>query len=205
VLETIAAYPHLGKQIHLPLQSGDDKVLIRMNRSYRLEDYRRVVESIRRILPGATLFTDIIVGFCGETEEQFEATRAAMREFRYNMAYIAAYSPRPGAASSRWADDVSGEEKKRRLHELSEELKATSTAANRALVGSTVRALVTGPDRKRGFLAARTEGRIPARLPAVAGLAPGGMVTLRVSRAAALSLEGEEAAGAREAALAVRP
>jgi tRNA-2-methylthio-N6-dimethylallyladenosine synthase len=203
VLDTIAAYPHLGKQIHLPLQSGDDKVLIRMNRSYRLEDYRRVVEAIRRILPGATLFTDIIVGFCGETDAQFEATRAAMREFRYNMAYVAAYSPRPGAASSRWADDVGHEEKKRRLHELSEELKVTSAAANRALVGSTLRALVTGPDRKPGFLAGRTEGRIPARLPAADGLAPGSLLDLRVTRASALSIEGEAAGSrAREAAVA---
>jgi tRNA-2-methylthio-N6-dimethylallyladenosine synthase len=206
VLETIAACPHLGKQIHLPLQSGDDKVLIRMNRTYRLEGYRAVVESIRRILPTATLFTDIIVGFCGETEAQFQATRAAMREFRYNMAYIAAYSPRPGAASSRWGDDVPHEEKKRRLHELSEELKLTSGAANKAMVGSTVRVLVTEPDRRPGFVSGRTEGRIPVRLPALRGHVPGRLLDMRVTSASALSIEGEAAAPlAREAALAVRP
>jgi len=74
VLETIAEYPTLARQIHLPIQSGDDKVLIRMNRNYRLAGYRRVVESIRKILPDATLFTDIIVGFSGETEDQFQRT-----------------------------------------------------------------------------------------------------------------------------------
>jgi tRNA-2-methylthio-N6-dimethylallyladenosine synthase len=206
VLETIAAYPHLGKQIHLPLQSGDDKVLIRMNRNYRLDDYRAVVASIRRILPTATLFTDIIVGFCGETEAQFEATRAAMREFRYNMAYVAAYSPRPGAASSRWSDDVPHDEKKRRLHELSEELKLTSAAANQALVGATVRVLVTEPDRKPGFMSGRTEGRVPVRLPAARAHAPGRLLDMRVTRASALSIEGEAALPLpREAALATLP
>ncbi len=191
VLQTIAAFPSLGKQIHLPLQSGDDEVLERMNRGYRLEDYRRVVESIRRILPAATLFTDIIVGFCGESEAQFEATRAAMREFRYNMAYIAAYSPRPGALSSRWSDDVPHEEKQRRLHELSEELKRTSRAANQSLVGSTLRVLVTGRARKPGYAAGHTEGRIPVRLPAVPAASAGSLLDVRVTAAAALSIEGE--------------
>jgi len=188
VIATIAAYPHLGRQIHLPLQSGDDKVLIRMNRNYRLDDYRGVVETIRRALPSATLFTDIIVGFCGETEAQFQATRDAMREFRYNMAYIAAYSPRPGAASSRWADDVPHEEKKRRLHELSEELKVTAAAANRALIGSDVRVLVTEPDRKPGFVSGRTEGRIPVRLPDAGRLTPGSLLDMRVTRASSPGL-----------------
>ncbi len=94
VIQTVAEYPCLAKQIHLPLQSGDDKVLIRMNRNYRVDEYRAVVQSIRALLPGATLFTDIIVGFTGETEEQFENTRKAMREFQYNMAFVAMYSPR---------------------------------------------------------------------------------------------------------------
>ena len=73
-----------------------------------MDRYRSVVSDIRAILPDATLFTDIIVGFSGETREQFENTAKAMREFRYDMAYIAQYSPRPGAASSRWEDDVPG-------------------------------------------------------------------------------------------------
>ena len=93
-LKVIAEYPCLAKQIHLPLQSGDDKILIRMNRNYMLEQYRDTVRTIREILPSSTLFTDIIVGFSGETEGQFENTRAAMREFAYNMAYVAMYSPR---------------------------------------------------------------------------------------------------------------
>jgi tRNA-2-methylthio-N6-dimethylallyladenosine synthase len=92
---------------------------------------------------------------------------------------------------------VRHEEKKRRLAELSEELKATAHAANRALVGSTLRVLVTGPDRRPGFVAGRTEGRIPVRLPAERRTAPGALLDLRVTGAQALSIEGE----AREAAL----
>ncbi len=95
-LRVIAGHRSLARQIHLPLQSGDDRVLVRMNRSYQMDDYRRTVARIREILPDATLFTDIIVGFSGETEEQFENTRRAMGEFAYNMAYVAMYSPRRG-------------------------------------------------------------------------------------------------------------
>ena len=83
VLERIAEYDSLATQIHLPMQSADDKVLIRMNRNHRLDQYRAVVDNIRTMLPAATLFTDIIVGFCGETEEQFERTRRAMEEFAF--------------------------------------------------------------------------------------------------------------------------
>jgi tRNA-2-methylthio-N6-dimethylallyladenosine synthase len=191
LLETMAAYPALADQIHLPIQSGDDKVLIRMNRNYRLDQYRKVVGDIRAILPNATLFTDIIVGFTGESEAQFENTRKAMREFEYNMAYVAMYSPRPGAASSRWADDIPLEEKKRRLHLLSEDLHLTAGAYNRNLIGRTVRVLVTGPDRKPGFLSGRTEGRIPVRLPASADTAVGQFVDVTVTAAQTLSVAGE--------------
>ena len=194
VLQAMAAHPSLAKQVHLPLQSGDDKVLIRMNRNYRLDRYRRIVEQIRRILPQATLSTDVIVGFTGETGQQFEQTRRAMREFRFNMAYVAAYSPRPGAASSRWADDVPAAVKKERVRILSEELQRSAGAYNAALVGSTQPVLVEGPARRAGYLTGRTEGRVIVRFPAHAGLTPGRIVPVRVTGAAPLSVEGEPAA-----------
>src|SRR5690606_12619821 len=84
VIEVIAQYKVLGKQIHWPMQSGDDKVLMHMNRKHNMEKYRHIVQTIRRLIPQATLFTDIIVGFTGETEEQFENTRLAMEEFKFN-------------------------------------------------------------------------------------------------------------------------
>ncbi|MBT3273138.1 MAG: radical SAM protein, partial [Spirochaetales bacterium] len=191
VIEVIGEYECLGKQIHLPLQSGDDKVLIRMNRSHGLDEYRRSVDAIREIIPQATLFTDIIVGFPGETEEQFEATRAAMREFQYNMAYIAMYSPRPGARSARWDDDISHDEKKRRLHKLSDELKAMSLNYNKTLIGTTQRVLVGGKDRKDGFLTGKTEGRIIVRFPSSDPDLIGQFINVAVSSAAAMSVAGE--------------
>ncbi|TVQ99183.1 MAG: MiaB/RimO family radical SAM methylthiotransferase [Spirochaetaceae bacterium] len=200
VIDVIAEYPCLGKQIHLPMQSGDDKVLIRMNRNYRIDGYRRVVEAIRRTIPEATLFTDIIVGFTGETEAQFQNTVSAMREFAFNMAYVAMYSPRPGAASSRWADDVPLDEKKRRLHLLSEVLQETSGAYNRNLVGSRVRVLVDGTDRKPGFVSTKTEGRLIVRVadpgadaadgtPAGRGIV-GSLLDVEITAASPLSMEG---------------
>ncbi|MFW5695393.1 MAG: MiaB/RimO family radical SAM methylthiotransferase [Alkalispirochaeta sp.] len=191
VLETIAEYPTIGKQIHLPIQSGDDKVLIRMNRNYRVSGYRKVVESIRRILPEATLFTDIIVGFSGETEEQFQRTREAMEEFQYNMAYIAMYSPRPGAASSRWKDDISQDEKKRRLHVLTDVLQASGLAYNRHLLGRTIPVLVDGYDRQPGYLSAKTEGRIPVRIPDPGYPMIGTFASVKVTDCRPLSIYGE--------------
>ncbi|MGO9310174.1 MAG: MiaB/RimO family radical SAM methylthiotransferase [Spirochaetia bacterium] len=189
-LRVIAGHRSLARQIHLPLQSGDDRVLVRMNRSYQMDDYRRTVASIREILPDATLFTDIIVGFSGETEEQFENTRRAMGEFAYNMAYVAMYSPRPGAASAHWPDDVPHEEKSRRLRVLSEELSRTSSAYNRGMIGREVRLLVEGPDRREGFLAGRTEGRIPVRFKSTDLSLVGRFVNVRIMTTAPLSMEG---------------
>jgi len=194
VVQVIADYPCLAKQVHLPLQSGDDKVLIRMNRNYMVDQYRERVATIRDLLPQATLFTDIIVGFSGETEEQFENTRAAMREFQYNMAYVAMYSPRPGAASYHWPDDIPREEKNRRLHELSKELATSSSAYNRRMIGGTYRVLVEGPDRKPGYLSAKTEGRITVRFQSEERALIGQFVDVTITSAAALSVQGELAA-----------
>ena len=191
VLEVIAAYPHLAKQIHLPLQSGDDKVLLRMNRNYGIDRYCAVVDEIREHLPGATLFTDIIVGFPGETAEQHERTKSAMLEFRYNMAYIAMYSPRPGTRSSRLPDDVPHEEKKRRLQDLSLVLKEISLEHNRSLLDSAQTVLVSGRDRDPRYLSGRTEGKVIVRFAADDGDLIGTFQDVHISKAAAMSVEGE--------------
>lgn len=191
VIEAIAKYPCLAKQIHLPVQSGDDHVLLRMNRKHSMEKYRHIVHTIKRLIPEATLFTDIIVGFTGETDEQAENTRKAMEEFKYNMAYIAQYSVRPGAASSRWEDDVPHEVKKHRYHILTEELMKHSLEYNKTLIGKKIRVLVRGADRKEGYLSALTEGRIVVRFPSADHSLTGNFVDIVVSSAAALSIEGE--------------
>lgn len=191
VIEVIAQYPNLAKQIHLPMQSGDDKVLMRMNRKHNMEKYRHIVQTIRRIIPQATLFTDIIVGFTGETDEQFENTRKAMEEFKFNMSYTAMYSPRPGATSHRWDDDVPHEVKKQRLHVLTEELRKHNLVFNRNLIGKTVRVLVRGTDRKEGFLSALTEGKLIVRFASDDKNLIGQFADVKITSTSDFSMEGE--------------
>lgn len=191
VIETIASYRVLAKQIHLPMQSGDDKVLMRMNRKHNMQKYREIVQSIRRLIPEATLFTDIIVGFTGETEEQFENTRKAMEEFRFNMSYTAIYSPRPGAVSHRWEDDVPLDEKKRRLHVLTEELRKHNLLNNSQYSGKSVRVLVRGYDRKEGYLSALTEGKLIVRFASENESLIGQFVDIKVTSVSDFSMEGE--------------
>ena len=190
VIEMVAKYPHLAKQIHLPVQSGDDMVLRRMNRNHSMEKYRQIVSTIKRLIPQATVFTDIIVGFAGETDTEFENSRNIMQEFKYNMAYIAQYSPRPGATSSRWEDDVTKETKKERYHNLTHELMRYSEEYNNNLIGKTLRVLVRGKDRKEGYLSAYTEGRIVARFASGNDNLIGKFVDITIISAAALSIEG---------------
>ena len=191
VIEVIAAYDCLAKQIHLPMQSGDERVLIKMNRRHSMDKYRRIVADIRELIPQATLFTDIIVGFTGEGEAEFLNTVAAYEEFKFNMAYIAMYSPRPGAASFRWEDEVTSDDKKERLQRLSDVLKICSHEYNESLLGKTMRVLINGTDRKTGFSTGLTEGKIIVRLDHHDDSLMGKIISVKITSAANLSLSGE--------------
>lgn len=191
VIEAIADYDCLAKQIHLPVQSGDEKLLHRMNRNHSIEDYLKIVDDIRELLPSATLFTDIIVGFSGETDEQLENTAKLMEEVRFNMAYIARYSPRVGARSARWEDDISLTLKSERLAQLTGILKRTSLAHNETLVGQTRRVLVERADKRmEGALASRTEGKLPIRILEAPEELIGTFQDVEIISAAELSLTG---------------
>ena len=190
IIEVMAQYDCLAKQIHIPIQSGDDIMLQRMNRHHNLERYRHIIQTIRRVLPTATIFTDIIVGFTHESEEEFENTRKAMEEFKYNMAYIAQYSVREGAVASKWEDDVPKEVKRQRYHRLTEELMKHSLVYNQALVGTTVKMLVEDFDRKNGYLTGHTEGKIVIRFASKDESLIGQIVNVKVISATALSIEG---------------
>ena len=191
VIEVMAQYDCLGKQIHIPIQSGDDNMLQRMNRHHNLETYRHIIQTIREKLPTATIFTDIIVGFTHETEEEFENTRKAMEEFKYNMAFIAQYSVRPGAVASEWDDDVPKEVKRERYHRLTEELMKHSLVYNQGLIGKTVKMLVESQDRKNGYLTGHTEGKIVIRFASRDKNLIGQIVNVKVTSASPLSIEGE--------------
>jgi tRNA-2-methylthio-N6-dimethylallyladenosine synthase len=192
VIEAIADYDCLAKQIHLPVQSGDEKLLRRMNRNHNTDDYLKIVDDIRELLPTATIFTDIIVGFSGETDEQLENTAELMLMVKFNMAYIAKYSPRVGARSSRWEDDVSPQQKSERLARLTEVLKRTSHAHNEAMVGKVFRVLVERADmRMAGALAARTEGKLPVRILDAPEELIGTFQNVEITSASELSLAGK--------------
>ncbi len=191
VLEAMAKYSCLAKQIHLPLQSGDNEILKKMNRNHTLAEYRVIVDNIRRLLPEATLFTDIIVGFTDEDDDNFENTRRAMEEIGYNMAYIATYSPRPGAVSSRWDDKVSMDEKKKRLHILSDVFIRSATKFNEKLVGRTIPVLVTGKSRDGKRWTGLTEGKINIHFASDMEVKVGDFADIKVTENTGISLGGE--------------
>lgn len=142
LIKTIAAHDKLTHNIHLPVQAGSDNVLRRMNRLYSVEHYLERLHKIRSLIPDAMITTDIIVGFCGETGEEFEQTKKVMEDAKYAVAYIAQYSPRVGTVSARMPDDVLREEKVRRFDTLHSVLEKTALEQHKALLGTKQRMLV---------------------------------------------------------------
>src|SRR5579864_6366696 len=120
MIERMAALPKVCEHLNIPVQAGDDAVLKRMKRGYTLDEYRSRIERVRTLWPGISLSTDIIVGFCGETEREFQHTLDLLEETRFDVVHVAAYSPRPGTLAARWEDDIPLPEKKRRLHAVEE-------------------------------------------------------------------------------------
>lgn len=130
LIDTIAKNPKISRHMHLPVQSGDSEVLKRMNRWYSREEYLTLVQKLRARIPGITISTDIIVGFCGETETQFQNTVALAREVGFTKAYIAMYSDRPiTAAHKAYTDNLPHTEKKRRWEILEELINKTNLRA----------------------------------------------------------------------------
>jgi tRNA-2-methylthio-N6-dimethylallyladenosine synthase len=155
ILQAVAELPKVCEQIEVPVQAGDDTVLARMRRGYTRDEYRRLISHIREMVPRAAIHTDIIVGFPGETAEQFQRTYDLLAELRMDMAHLAMYSPRPGTVSARrMADDVAPDEKKRRWQALDELQAQVVGEINRRLLGERVEVLVE--DRHKGKWRGRT-------------------------------------------------
>ncbi|MYD09016.1 MAG: tRNA (N6-isopentenyl adenosine(37)-C2)-methylthiotransferase MiaB [Chloroflexi bacterium] len=155
LLKTVAELPRVMPHIEVPIQAGDDDVLARMRRGYTADQYRKLVDKIRRIIPQVAIHTDIIVGFPGETREQFMRTYRVLEELKLDKAHLARYSPRPQTVSQRrMADDVPDAEKRER-HKLLEELQARVVAEiNSQYLGQAVEVLVE--EKHRGRWRART-------------------------------------------------
>jgi tRNA-2-methylthio-N6-dimethylallyladenosine synthase len=143
LLEAVAELPKVCEHIEVPVQAGDDEVLSRMRRGYTANDYRRLIERIRARLPGCSIATDVIVGFPGETEQQFQRTYDLLAELQLDVAHLARYSPRPNTLAARQLPDDVPEDEKMRRFRLLEELQASIAARIHAgLVGRSLEVLV---------------------------------------------------------------
>jgi tRNA-2-methylthio-N6-dimethylallyladenosine synthase len=153
LLDAVAELPKVCEHIEVPVQAGDDDVLKNMRRGYTVDDYRRLIDTIRRKLPGASIATDIIVGFPGETEAQFRKTYDLMEELKLDVMHLARYSPRPQTVAQRTLqDDVPEAAKLRRFQELEQLHERVSAEINRGYLDQTVEVLVESrhKDKWRG-------------------------------------------------------
>jgi len=149
VLEVMAKYKNICKYIHLPVQSGNSDVLKRMNRGYTREWYLNRIDAIKRIVPDAFISTDIITGFCGETEEEHQDTLSLMKEVGYEFSYMFFYSERPKTLAERkFEDDIPLEVKKRRLTEVQSMQAVLAETANEKTVGKTYEVLIEGISKR---------------------------------------------------------
>jgi len=149
LIDAMAACPSVCEALHLPVQSGDDAVLRRMGRQYTIAHYRERLDRIRAAVPGIAVSTDVIVGFCGETEVQYAATLDLLHAVRYDQVFAAAYSPRPGTPASRLPDDVPAAVKRERLNRLLAAQEEIGFARNRERIGSSASVLVDAVARAR--------------------------------------------------------
>ena len=156
LFDTIAKYPRIAKQFHLPFQSGNDRVLKAMNRHYNREEYLKLAHYGRQIMPELVLTSDVIVGFPGETEEEFEDTISLIEDVRYDALFTFIFSPRAGTPAAKMDDPTPKEEKNRRFDRLCAVQNRISLEIHQGYVGKTVRVLCDGRDKD--LLTARTEG-----------------------------------------------
>ncbi len=201
LIAALADCPSVCEHLHLPVQSGDDAVLRRMGRQYTIEHYRERLDRIREAVPGITISTDVIVGFCGETEDQFERTLALLEDVRYDQVFAAAYSPRPGTPATKLADDVPPDVKRRRLNQLLAVQERIGLERNRGWLDREVEVLVDalapprthdhdGPGIDRGpRVSGRTRGNKLVHLPGDVSLL-GQDVHVRIDHAGPYALRG---------------
>jgi tRNA-2-methylthio-N6-dimethylallyladenosine synthase len=181
----------LAPHVHLPVQSGSDRVLAAMKRGYTALEYRSIVRRLRAARPDISLSSDFIVGFPGESEADFAATLKLAREANFDASFVFVYSPRPGTPAADLPDDTPREEKIARLQRLQEVLEGQARAVSEAMVGSTQRVLVEGFSRKlQSELQARTGNNRVVNFPGAPALI-NTYVDLRITAALSHSLRGE--------------
>jgi tRNA-2-methylthio-N6-dimethylallyladenosine synthase len=184
VLETIAKYDNICNYIHLPVQSGNSRVLDLMNRTYTREWYLNRIDAIRRIIPTCSISTDIISGFCSETEEEHQDTLSMMELVKYEFAYMYSYSERPGTpAAKKFPDDIPEEEKQRRLREIIDLQQDNSFYRAQKRVGKTEKVLIEGLSKKSKLdFCGRSDHNHMVIFPVKEGFKPGDYVDVLVER-----------------------
>ncbi len=190
LVEAYGRLPKLMPYVHLPMQSGSDRILKAMNRPYSASRYKEIVDALRAVTPDMYFSTDIIVGFPGETEEDFQETKALFEACNFDMAYIFKYSIRTGTVAEELEDQLSDEVKERRNQELLDVLRANSGRRNQSLVGTTQDVLLEGPDKTGAHFTGRTPGNRVVIVDADPRLV-GEVVQVKINRATVSTLYGD--------------
>jgi tRNA-2-methylthio-N6-dimethylallyladenosine synthase len=191
LIDAHAELPGLAPHVHLPVQSGSDRILAAMKRGYTALEYRSLVRRLRKARPEVSLTSDFIVGFPGETASDFEATLRLVQDLAFDASFSFLYSPRPGTPAAELPDPVPQAQKLERLQRLQAQLDAQAAAVSEAMVGSTQRVLVEGPSKKNpAELAGRTGNNRVVNFPGRADPAAA-FADVRITGALAHTLRGE--------------
>jgi tRNA-2-methylthio-N6-dimethylallyladenosine synthase len=183
-----ARLPQLAQHVHLPVQSGSDRVLAAMKRGYSALEYKSIVRRLRRACPQISITSDFIVGFPGETDEDFRQTLQLAQSMQFDGSYCFIYSQRPGTPAAALPDDVPAEVKNERVRTLQAQVDAQADAVSRAMIGSRQRVLVTGPSKRDASeLAARTSNNRVVNFPGAARLI-GTLIDVEITEARAHTL-----------------
>jgi tRNA-2-methylthio-N6-dimethylallyladenosine synthase len=196
LIERMANLPKVCEHLNIPVQAGDDALLKRMKRGYTLEEYCERIDRVRELWPRISLSTDVIVGFCGETEEEFQHTLDLLERIRFDVVHVAAYSVRPGTVAARWEDDVPLTEKKRRLHAVEDVQAKIALDINQQYLGNLDEVLIEEENISRSqkqwrgrnranklvFFPQSEEEHLSPRI--------GDVVTVRIERVTPWSLQG---------------
>ncbi len=196
LIGVLASNPKVSRYLHLPFQSGSDSILQRMHRRYTGGEYRDLISRLRNAVPDINLSTDVIVGFPGETDADFEQTLDLLRDIRFGQVFAFAFSPRPKTPAARYGEQIDESTKKERLHRLFELTEGISRELNGRLVGSVVPVLIDGDSRRgdRQWQGRGEDNRV-VNFPKNGHFQIGDIVQVRITRAGAHSLVGELDAG----------
>ncbi|HEY2720166.1 MAG TPA: tRNA (N6-isopentenyl adenosine(37)-C2)-methylthiotransferase MiaB [Chitinophagaceae bacterium] len=194
VLQTIAKHENICRYIHLPVQSGSTRILQLMNRTYTREWYKAKVDRIREVIPDCGISSDLIAGFCTETEDDQQDTLDIMRYSQYDMSYMFIYSERPGTlAQRRYTDDISGETKKRRLTEIVELQNRLSLESNKKDIGKTFKVLIEGDSRRspEDWMGRNTQNKVVVFPKSDLNFRKGEYVMIKINNCTQATLLGE--------------